>query len=357
MRWGRFPLGSSHPGPGRAVPSAPRAVPGAARLLPYVLGLSWLTASAALASALLDPERVQAHAFAPLLAGLFCFGLPHGALDHLVPARLGVPWSRRPLRVGAYLLLYLALAGAALALWYLLPRLAFVGFLLLTVAHWGHGDLRFWEQFWGYRPPHWGAWVIGFVRGALPIALPVLAFPETAASLYHHAALGLGLVAAPLPLAAPQVAWPLRTTLVAALVLYGVAAVRAAPRRVALAADLFEVALLLVLFALTPAYFAVGVYFVFWHAPRHLARLMLLRRADAEAVAAGRLGGPLYRLARDTLPLTLAALSLLGGLYGVAAARVSTLEGFVALYLVLISALTLPHAVVVALMDVWEPQR
>ncbi|WMT58122.1 beta-carotene 15,15'-dioxygenase, Brp/Blh family [Truepera radiovictrix] len=227
-------------------------------------------------------------------------------------------------------------------------------YLLLTVAHWGHGDLRFWERFWGYRPPRWVAWVIGLVRGALPIALPVLAFPETAASLLRHAALGLGLEAAPLPLAAPQVVWPLRAALGAALALYGVAAVRAAPRRAALAVDLFEVALLLALFSLAPAYFAVGVYFVFWHAPRHLARLALLRRADAEAVAAGRLWGPLRRLARDTLPLTLAALALLGGLYGLAAGRVTTLEGFVALYLVLISALTLPHAVVVALMDLWE---
>lgn len=61
------------------------------------------------------------------------------------------------------------------------PRLAFAGFLLKTVLHWGQGDLRFLEIFVGrLRPTRWGVWVTLLVRGAIPVTLPVLAFPETA---------------------------------------------------------------------------------------------------------------------------------------------------------------------------------
>jgi hypothetical protein len=57
------------------------------------------------------------------------------------------------------------------------------------------------------------------------------------------------------------------------------------------------------------------------------------------------------RLTRDLTPITLAAIVLLLALYLATRENVVTTEGFVALYLVWISALTMPHLVVVALMD------
>lgn len=107
-------------------------------------------------------------------------GLPHGALDHLVPARLGLPWARTPFWAGLYLLAYVAFAALYLGLWLLVPQVAFTGFLLITVWHWGQGDQRFLEIFLGrLRPTRWGAWVTVLVRGGLPIVSPVVAMMDS----------------------------------------------------------------------------------------------------------------------------------------------------------------------------------
>lgn len=325
-----------------------------AHALPFfgLLLLSWFGCAVVIALQLVAPNAAKTAALYPLLLSTIFLGLPHGAFDHLVPLRLRLSWGRHPFWLSVYLLIYLLLAGLYLGFWLLSPALAFTGFLLLTVFHWGQGDLRFMELFLGRsRPTRRGAWLTLIVRGGLPIALPVLAFPETAESLFRYAASGLGLGRATLGLSSPWLATPLAIGLGLALVGYVLNAVRAAPDAAVLTLDIFELLLLTVLFTLVPAYLAVGIYFTLWHSPRHLARLLVLDADAGTEPLRARIG----RLAWDVLPLTLVALALLGGLYLVNAARTETLEGFVALYLVLISSLTLPHTVVVALLDVWRP--
>ena len=298
------------------------------------------------------PSFVESHALYPLLAGIVLLGLPHGALDHLIPARLGLAWGRKPLGVALYLLAYLGVVALYLGLWLWQPLVAFIGFLAATIWHWGQGDQRFLEIFLERRrPTRWGAWVTLLVRGSLPIVLPVLAFPETAESLYRYAATGLGLAEATLDLTSPWLVVPLITALTAALIAYAVNAVRAAPSVQVLTVDAAETILLSLFFTLVPAYMSVGIYFLFWHSLRHLGRLLILRPQDAQRVAQGKAWPPVKRLVLDLLPITGAALCLLVGFYLINAARIVSLEGFVALYLILISALTQPHLIVVAMMD------
>ena len=71
------------------------------------------------------PASAERAALVPLLLGMVFVGLPHGALDHLVPARLDAAWKRRP----ASMALYLA----------------------ATLLHWGQGALDFLERFLGRR--------------------------------------------------------------------------------------------------------------------------------------------------------------------------------------------------------------
>ena len=59
-------------------------------------------------------------------------------------------------------------------------------------------------------------------------------------------------------------------------------------------------------FAVVPPVLAVRLYVALWHAPRHIARLVLLDPAPA-----------LSRFARDAAPLTGLALAVLAGLYDV----------------------------------------
>ena len=218
--------------------------------------------------------------------------------------------------------------------------------------HWGQGDQRFLEIFLGReRPTRWGAW--GDALCARQLAYLVTCFSlsrETAESLYRHAAMGLGLSETAINLSSPWLVLPLLTLLAVSLTLYAVNAIRAAPNTKLLMLDGFEVLLLVLLFTLVPAYMSVGIYFVFWHSLRHLGRLLILRPQDAEQVAAGD-WHPVKRLTVDLLPITFAALCLLTGFYFFNAPRITSLEGFVALYLILISALTKPHLVVVAMMD------
>ena len=302
----------------------------------------------------LAPASAERAALIPLLVGMIFLGLPHGALDHLVPARMAVGWGRRPVTMALYLAGYAGLAAAYLALWTVAPVMAFVGFLVATVVHWGQGDVDFLERFLGRRRAGVGGHLAAVVlRGALPVAVPVVAQPDVAADLLAMAAAATGgAVGGDIDLAAPIVRWGLGIVLAVSLSAYLFGLRSTWTSWVDRSVDMAEVALLAALFALVPAYLAIGTYFIAWHALRHLARLLLLRDDEARTIDRGDLLGPVARLARDLVPITLLALGFLAALTVWAGPRIDGVEGFVALYLVWISALTMPHLALVVWMDV-----
>lgn len=294
------------------------------------------------------PERLGWVQYAPFAASLLFFGLPHGAVDHLVPGRL----TGRGASAGSVafvVLLYLALGGSYLALWAVAPVACFVLFILITWLHWGQGDLYSSRAFLGLDAPPTGLAIL--VRGALPMLVPLLTFPE--------AYLGVGeslvrLFGERAPAFSTTLYSP-EARLAGAAALAGLSAlylwrllVRGGPRR-AVAAEAGEILLLALYFACVPPVLAVGVYFCLWHAPRHIARLALLDGVSASSLAAGSILPALARFVRDAAPLTLAALGLLAVLYlYLPSGGAGALLGG---YLVLISVLTLPHVALVSWMD------
>lgn len=329
-----------------------------ARIVAAIVVSGWATAAAAIGLHLSAPDVVERYALWPLLLGIVVIGLPHGALDHLVPARIGFAWARRPIPVALFLAAYIAAVAAYGGVWWIAPGAAFAGFLALTVWHWGQGDQRFLEIFLrrrGLGPT--GTLVTILTRGSLPIVVPVLAFPADADDLLHRASGALGLGAPGWSMADPMLRTTLGVFLVGLLAAYVPVALRAARDGRGAGLDLAEVGLLLGFFWVVPAYAAIGAYFLAWHSLRHLARLLLLRPRDAEAVRAGDLAGPVLRLARDLLPITLAAIAVLAIAAAWAQENLASVGDFVALYLVLISALTVPHAAVVAMMDAGPAAR
>ncbi|MEM6285764.1 MAG: Brp/Blh family beta-carotene 15,15'-dioxygenase [Bacteroidota bacterium] len=310
------------------------------------LALAWggVAVSLALAPLLADaPLWVLA---LPWLASAVVLGLPHGAADPVVPFRMrGEGLRVVPLVV--FCVAYLAAGAAVLGVWAALPAAAAVGFLVLTWAHWGQGDLYAlralgWDRHLGGAAQRAAALI---VRGALPMAVPLVAFPEVYAEVVGamagafrpdgaeaaeafvlglpHGAMAAGLAAG----FAGYAVWGAAT-----------ASGRAGAWRT-LALDLGEVAALAAFFALVPPLWSVGVYFCLWHALRHLARLAPLV-ADGSA----------RRLALVSTPATLGAVLLIGGLAAYAVALDDPLDG-VGLYLVGIAALTVPHVLVVVWMD------
>lgn len=291
------------------------------------------------------PERLDWVQYVPFAVSLLIFGLPHGAVDHLVPGRLtgrGVSAGS----VAAVVLLYLALGGSYFALWTVVPVVCFALFVLITWLHWGQGDLYSSRAFLGLEGPPVGLAIV--VRGALPMLVPLLAFPEAYAGVGESLVMlfGEGDVSFPqIPASGGlRLAGTVMLAGLAVLYLWRLPA-RGGPRR-AVAAEAGEILLLALYFACVPPILAVGVYFCLWHAPRHIARLALLDGVSASSLAAGDVLPALTRFARDAAPLTLAALGLLAALY-LYLPRGAPLAG----YLVLISVLTLPHVALVAWMD------
>lgn len=301
--------------------------------------------------------------YVPFLASLLVLGLPHGALDHLVPARM----SRLTIRgsVTRVSVLYLVLGVVVLVTWLIFPLAAFIVFIGITWYHWGQGDLHALVAFSGATHlrsvPSRVLTVV--VRGGLPMLVPLLAFPEayldvvtTTASLFRDdltittgtvdGVRRIGMIALP----------------AAAILLFVLTARQGQGIRVTRSwlADGAEVLLLTAYFSIVPPIFAVGMYFCFWHALRHIIRLQLIDAAAATALRAGEVARAMRIFARDAAPATALALLIL-----VIAAVIAGTPGdpeparLLGVYLVLLSALTLPHVVVVSYMDrrdrLWAP--
>ncbi len=291
--------------------------------------------------------------YAPFALSLVLFGLPHGAVDHLVPGRLsgGGASVASIVRVAA---MYLALAALYLGLWFVSPGAAFAFFIVLTWFHWGQGDLYFLAALQRDSTPVLLKALTVFVRGGLPMLVPLLAFPE----IYHGVASNIvGLFRGDVA----GVEWAFDPVfrgvagggffLILLFTLYWRYRLAGRGSLTAWRLEVAEDLLLAAYFALVPPVLALGLYFCLWHSPRHVARLMLLNRISAAALEKGRIGRALAAFARDAAPLTVAALALLIGLYFLVPGRVDGASGLLAVYLVLISTLTLPHVVIVCLMD------
>jgi beta-carotene 15,15'-dioxygenase len=298
----------------------------------------WACASLAVLAALLLDSSLAGIWLLPWLASIPLFGLPHGACDHLVAARI----SRR-FRTGhalaGFFLLYLAAAGAGALLWLSSPAAALGLFLALTAWHWGSADAV------GFREGTAGFVARSAGRGLLVVAAPVAFRPEASWDAFSSV---LGIfepaVGAQMPPWLPGLA---TGCLAVALALCCLLAARDAWRREmrSAAREATEVFLLLALFYSVSPVTAVGVYFVAWHAWRHTLRTGALldpeRAKDVRALVAT------YHL--RALPLTLLSVLALSALTLAVGWRDP--QTLIAAYLILLSTLTAPHAAVVLAWD------
>jgi Brp/Blh family beta-carotene 15,15'-monooxygenase len=279
----------------------------------------------------------------PLLVGLL-IGLPHGAVDHLVPAWISA--KARPLRSTVGLLLaYIVTATATVALFLWAPVPALTGFLVLTVLHFGTGDVAYQAERDGQPPVRSPLAVLAY--GGPPVVLPVALWPGTVDPLLDAVAPGASTAFTP---AGRLVA--LSAVLLAALV----TGLRELTIR--RGDDVAALGILVAAFALVPPPLAFGAYFAAWHSARHIARLLRADPGNKHRLAMGRLGGPVRRFARQaTWPTLVASAGLLALLATGATsnANETTAGPFAAdplqVVFAVLAGLTVPHAVVVARLD------
>ncbi|MEM8863043.1 MAG: Brp/Blh family beta-carotene 15,15'-dioxygenase, partial [Chloroflexota bacterium] len=116
--------------------------------------------------------------FVPFVVSMLFLGLPHGAIDHLVPYRL--QQSSVTIRsLILFLVGYLLIAGFYGVFWWLTTAASAIFFILLTWFHWGQGELYIVEKFISPRKRSAGwSLLIVLVRGGLPMLVPLFAFPD-----------------------------------------------------------------------------------------------------------------------------------------------------------------------------------
>jgi Brp/Blh family beta-carotene 15,15'-monooxygenase len=196
-------------------------------------------------------------AMAPLdlaaLGAVVLIGLPHGALDGAIAIHLG--FSRRMILFIRFLLLYVGMAGLVIAAWIVAPALCLLGFLVISMIHFGAGDAR-----------HGSGWVRGaevLAHGGLVVA---------GISQMHRSE--SDVIFAYLTGGDTMLVWQGLDMLT---VIVGVSIV------VCLAQALWhrrwrgtalELGVLAVLFALTPPLVGFAVYFCCVHSARHVAAIM-----------------------------------------------------------------------------------
>lgn len=309
--------------------------------------LTWLPVSALLALLVLTvaaPEAGERAAMPIALVGALV-GVPHGAVDHLVPlwwdpaAGEKAPRGAGAARVRSlvrFVASYLLIATLALAAFRLAPTPTLVAFLVLSAAHFGRGEVVTSAERAGRPTPHTGQeWPVTTAVGSAVVGLLLWAHP-TLVEPYLR----------PLSPALADALGPTRAVgllAVAAAVVHGLLVLARARRLL----EGFELVLLVATFAVAPPLAAFGVYFGAWHAVRHTGRLLDLARRDEQCHGTHDrgFGGAVTRVARASFWPTAVVLCAMGALWASRAQLGLQSE------VVVLLALTFPHVAVVWALD------
>ncbi len=262
-----------------------------------------------------------------LVSSLF-FGLPHGAYDFwiLFDSTHRTPKPFRSLLIR--LLIYLSPALLVIGIWWFLPSVILVAFLGLTVWHFGSGD-AIWANDNRYQ------WILESIgRGLIIISAPLAFHPIESGSV-------LGKLDAysseKLILLAPY-------GLIIGIILFLIRYFNGF-RKTQNILSLVEIVFLLVFFRLTTPLLAVTIYLIGVHSWRHLLRLDLYEKDHQ--VPTKSILKIIRHFHQRALPITIISLAGLGLIYWMWAFNLSDLANYTSAYLVLLSALTLPHAILI----------
>jgi Brp/Blh family beta-carotene 15,15'-monooxygenase len=276
------------------------------------------------------PASLQSAAAVVLFVAVLLTGMPHGAIDHLVAAKLyglRFTWADQAKFYAGYLAL-MALYGG---LWLVAPVWSLMIFLVMTMYHFGQADLAYWEL------PPGAARLLYVSRGLLLIGGPIAAFPTLVDPIFDAIA---GVQAS---------AWPLLATR-PALVFGGIVGQHVlAAATAALAYDVdrgkwgreaISIPVLAALFGVVPPLVAFSVYFGLWHSLGHILELLrFFRRRAAEPAT-------LPAFYREAALFTLLPFMGLGVLYWITQS-VGLQDQMIALLFIIIAVMTLPHMVIV----------
>ncbi len=282
------------------------------------------------ALSLLQFEQMTSVQYALLAIGTILIGIPHGATDNYLYARLVS--GRETVRFYA---IYLLVAIAYGLFWLVAPVTSLVVFLLISVYHFGQSNL-----FYTDVPENTGVKKLIYLPwGAFNLAAPLLFRYQEAAPVIEFL---IGFH--PFTVEAAHGAAPIVTGGLLAINVVILAVLYRGGRisRRSFAKELLAFVLLTALYASAPLYVSFIVYWAFWHSLNSAIEIASTWRNLRPAAQ-------LRRFFRAALPLSLvtfagmALIFLVAGVYG-------SLEALIGTFFVIIAAITLPHTVVMELL-------
>jgi Brp/Blh family beta-carotene 15,15'-monooxygenase len=290
----------------------------------------WSIAGFVIALSCCWPALAQMLAVPCFLASALILGMPHGATDLYLPSVVRAP-GRASLRWAGFLAGYVGLVAVAVLVRQFSPWIFFWSFLALTAFHWGTGD------FTAIRSRRTAWLACGLSRGALVVSCIVCFGVLETAELVRF------LTGAQIQVQQWRgVALP---SFSVALALHALALLWSA-RRISLSVSvsLSETVLIVLLFATAPLYLALSVYFMGFHAQRHLGRMLRMTGRGTDLRSWLRAHWELAAAGVGVILLGWCSLPYWG-------AKVSSGHDIVAPYVVLLGFLTLPHALLIAWLD------
>jgi Brp/Blh family beta-carotene 15,15'-monooxygenase len=260
-------------------------------------------------------------------------GIPHGALDHLVT----LP-RKRPLIMGIFIAIYIAIA--LIAIWAILQWnvLGFIAVLAMSATHFGIGESAFISELDRHKQRE-GAklsvWSYAFAAGLLPVVIPLVNSKSASALEKVNPAL---------------VNWDHGYSaeiqiIVAAITAISIVVLLTRKRY----RDCLDIVLLAGLASFAPPLVAFAIYFGCWHAVRHTARLTSLLPASISAYSEGKASKALLKAVIPGLPALVGTFIFVGLLAAFSKSNIDS--NFLWLTLVTVWALTVPHMLVTAKLD------
>jgi Brp/Blh family beta-carotene 15,15'-monooxygenase len=266
------------------------------------------------------------------------FGIPHGSVDHLVAAKFdsdrpSSSWLDRatPIRQLRFHLFYIAAMIAYGFVWLAIPAVALVGFLLLSVHHFGQSDLAH------LRIDRWHQLAIQLSRGLFVVGLVLVANLAAVGPVIERMG-GFDPTSWPW-LAGHTVAWSV--ALVGQQLVVGLFVAPRIGDRTTIRRELITTISLTALLVATDPLVGFAVYFGLWHSLNHLNVLADVLRPRASSAALTPTA-----FARLAAPRSIVSIATMAILIGIAQFLGHT-ELIVPVTLVFISMLTLPHMIVV----------
>jgi beta-carotene 15,15'-dioxygenase len=294
--------------------------------------IPWASLFAGWLLRLLTGENSEKTGALLLLASALLFGLPHGAYDFWILSDAAKNEPNRFVSVVKKSAVYLLLALLTVGIWYFLPSAALIGFLAITAWHFGSGD-AIWESI---GTLDWLTNSLG--RGLLIISAPLAFYPKESGFILaklNSDSSGRLIDLAPFTLAAG-----IALLLINNLFLLPQVSKTDLYRKLT---ALFEPLILVLFFWLTTPLLAVTVYLVGVHSWRHLLRINIYEQPESNRKF-GSLFDNISRFHRRALPLTLVSLIGSALIFWLLQLKVSSLADNTSAYLILLSALTVPHA-------------